>query len=204
MGKTCDWNSAGARVHWRGLGIGKGDSRERQRGYDVGADAGGGGLLGCDLSVVAETNVGLCIWPRTDPRRVDHCVRRASDKVQGRIGWRACRCDEKQFPDRVGALLFSILCRGSGCRIWNRPLDMELGTLPGVVPFVPWCCVCLSCDIDHAHFANAPDGYHAARLFLLGSDCVSGKHQRIIARDSVIGGESELLDIDALVVGMHG
>ena len=32
-------------------------------GHGLGAIAGGCGLLDCDLRAVAQTDVGLCVWP---------------------------------------------------------------------------------------------------------------------------------------------
>ena len=53
----CDFVATG--VRWGGAGSVDGAAGERERGHDLGARAGRGGMLGGDLSAVAEADVDL-------------------------------------------------------------------------------------------------------------------------------------------------
>ena len=74
-------NPVAAPMHRGGLGLEDGAAGERQRGHYLGGISVGGRLLGGHLSDVAKADVGLCIWPRTDPRVVDLVAGRESQEV---------------------------------------------------------------------------------------------------------------------------
>ena len=62
MGEDHHCDFAAASVRGGSVGVMGGAASERQRGYDVGAGAGGSGVLVRDLFAVAEADVDLCGW----------------------------------------------------------------------------------------------------------------------------------------------